>query len=566
MAPAMAAVTLIAALVYSPAAHRAWAAPPQAVPDVSVMVPAGGTAYLQVKGLSLRPNESIPSGPLALATPALAPDLLRTTLYYGIDWGYSESDPRQVALAVWWAQDHVWYAEDHATAERIANAAASSPGTPSWNPGGRSLLTLVAQGQMNVGELALTASSQLPAMGTGTLALHNSGQQDYLVYLPYGTVFTSASGSVIVWAVSTGNTPATPQATPTAQQEETPAASPTSTPTPASAPTATPTISYKQGAEPTPEQSPSPSYKAPPSPATLTPTDTPQAEPTATSAPPASTPTPTSTPTPERTGAAQSPPGGAQANGQQHGPVPVEQANAAGDRTTTKPGDPGMPADRQNAANVSVPPLPSTPNVNSTPGAASPSPTRTGQAPAMPSPVGTSASNPGAGIPPAQATTQATVVMPAPAPTGASRLPTPTGGTIKPTPTPSSSSLGGLASDSSAATQTALAENGASKGTTTPAPTPVPQPLPTASGKEPETPVIIVNPEDQKAQTPISPPLQGNPAGGTNTQGPQGSPPQNTPVTGGGPSTLPMWLALVGVLLVAGGWGLRRASHHSRTA
>ena len=524
------------------------------------MVPAGGTAYLQVKGLSLRPNAGIPSGPLALATPALAPELLRTTLYYGIDWGYSESDPRQVALAVWWAQDHVWYAEDHATAERIANAAATAPGTPSWNPGGRSLLMLVAQGQMSVGELALTASPQFPAVGTGTLALHNSAQQDYLVYLPYGIVFTSASGSVIVWAVSTGNTPATPQATPTAQQE-TPAASPTSTPT--SAPTVTPTTSYKQGAEPTPEQSPSPSYKASPSPATFTPTDTPQAEPTATPAPPTSTPTPTPTSaaTPGQTEATQSPPGGAQASGQRQNPASVEQVNAAGNRTTTKPDNPGVPvsAGGQNAVNISVPPLPATPNIN-------PSPTGTGRAPAMPSPVGTSASNPGAGIPPAQATTQATVVMPAPAPTGASTLPTPTGGTIKPTPTPSSSSSGGLASDSNAATPTALAGSGASGGTTTPAPTPVPQPLPTTSGKEPETPVIIVNPEDQKAQTPVSPPLQGNPAGGTNTQGSQGSPPQNTPVTGGGPSTLPVWLALVGVLLVAGGWGLRQASHHSRTA
>src|SRR5207302_6036083 len=95
---------------------------------------------IEVQGIALQPGSALPTGSLTLSTSALAPDRVRTALYYGIDWGYATSDPQQVALAVWWVQDGTWHGTDHATAERIANAAASSPGTPSWNPDGRSLL------------------------------------------------------------------------------------------------------------------------------------------------------------------------------------------------------------------------------------------------------------------------------------------------------------------------------------------------------------------------------------------------------------------------------------------
>src|SRR6266568_1813972 len=111
------------------------------VPGNSLQIPAGGAGYLQVRGIALQPGANIPADSLTIAAQQpQAGDRIRTTLFYGIDWGYSDSAPQQVALAVWWAQDGTWHATDHATAERIASAAANAPGIPSWNPDGRNLL------------------------------------------------------------------------------------------------------------------------------------------------------------------------------------------------------------------------------------------------------------------------------------------------------------------------------------------------------------------------------------------------------------------------------------------
>ncbi len=45
----------------------------------------------------------------------------------------------------------------------------------------------------------------------------------------------------------------------------------------------------------------------------------------------------------------------------------------------------------------------------------------------------------------------------------------------------------------------------------------------------------------------------GNPSG----QG-QGSPPKTNPVTGAGPSSMPLWLSAGALLMLLGGWALRR--------
>src|SRR5262245_31238460 len=105
------------------AVPSASAAPLASVPAVAVNVPAGGSASLEVRGFALQPGAVLPQGPMTLGQQPLASDRVRTTLYYGIDWGYAATDPQQVALAIWWAQDGNWLAPDHAIAERIAGAA-----------------------------------------------------------------------------------------------------------------------------------------------------------------------------------------------------------------------------------------------------------------------------------------------------------------------------------------------------------------------------------------------------------------------------------------------------------
>ncbi|HET6260953.1 MAG TPA: hypothetical protein VFG99_01790, partial [Chloroflexia bacterium] len=99
-----------------------------AVPTTSAMIPAGGSATLQVRGMSLQPGSTISGVPVSLAAQPVPPDNVRTALYYGINWGYTETDPQQAVLAVWYAQDGTWRGDNHDTAEQIHSAAASSPG------------------------------------------------------------------------------------------------------------------------------------------------------------------------------------------------------------------------------------------------------------------------------------------------------------------------------------------------------------------------------------------------------------------------------------------------------
>jgi len=143
----------------------ATASPLSVVPGNSLQIP-GGTSYLQVRGIALQPGTNLPATALTLASQQpQAGDRLRTTIFYGIDWGYSDSAPEQIALAVWWAQDGNWRSTDHATAERIGMAAASAA-IPSWNPDGRNLLTAIAQGQVSISELTLNPSRKLRLWAT----------------------------------------------------------------------------------------------------------------------------------------------------------------------------------------------------------------------------------------------------------------------------------------------------------------------------------------------------------------------------------------------------------------
>src|SRR4051812_48123585 len=191
----MAMLSPLAGLFGASSAH---ASPLGSVPAVSVTVPAGGSATLQVRGLALQPGSLLPQGALALGQQTLATERVRTALYYGINWGYADTDPQQVALAVWWAQNGQWPETDHTYAQRIADAAAASPGLPPWLGDGRSLVSLVSRGQLSLTSLSLAPASTT-SFGTGTLTVRNSSGQDLLVYLPYGTVFTGANGSALVW-------------------------------------------------------------------------------------------------------------------------------------------------------------------------------------------------------------------------------------------------------------------------------------------------------------------------------------------------------------------------------
>ncbi len=318
-----------------------------AVPTTSVMVPAGGSAQLQVRGMSLQPGSTIPAALLSLAEPSQPPDNVRITLYYGINWGYTETDPEQAVLAVWYAQDGTWRGDQHATAEQIYAAAAGSPGVPSWSPNGRSALQLASSGQVTLGEVAFAPSSLTPSVGSGTLTLTNTSSQELLVYLPYGTIFGSGPGAVLVWAVGEV-TQVAPSATTGAAQpqptdtvgvvENTPTQTATATTSAAAPPskkapgTPSPSPEAAQEASTTPQTAPGKKSAATAT-ATSAPTDTATPAPTDTA-----TQAPTSTATVEATIATVATVATTTSK------VPAASQNAATDQAAAAPVPPDAPA------------------------------------------------------------------------------------------------------------------------------------------------------------------------------------------------------------------------------
>ena len=112
-------------------AEAAYAAPLGSVPAVLGHSASGRQRYPPGR-LALQSGSLLPQGALALASKTLATRRApRSTIcFYGINWGYADTDPPYVALAVWWAQTGQSPATDHTYAQRIADAAAASPGHP----------------------------------------------------------------------------------------------------------------------------------------------------------------------------------------------------------------------------------------------------------------------------------------------------------------------------------------------------------------------------------------------------------------------------------------------------
>jgi hypothetical protein len=501
-------------------------------------VPVGGTATITVRAVALTPGAAIPAGPFVLAQPPLATDQLRAAVFYGIDWGYAEAAPAQVALALWYLQDGVWRADDHAIAERISSAAATTLGTPSWLADGRNVLLAAAEGQAALSELALAPVTDSSTIGTGSLTVTNTGFADALFHLPYGTVFTGPSGSVIVWAAPALSGA---QSTPSPQPAE-PTAAPTSEVEPSATPVAEPQPPFAsdppvkgEPATPTPvlEATPTPGPKdvtATPEPATATPSPE----------PPTAAPTDTPVPAPQDT-----PAGVEDASRQLPGAGPAAPAAAPDPEVVTGK---AQDQEQEGAPEAPLPP----------PGVTATADTEQG----VPAPVGTSVSA-GAQVPPPVAT-QPGDAIPSPvqtvigtAPPGsdvpspvASRQPT---SPVRSTP-PAVVSPSPTVEETVEPTQTAAPVVEATVEVPTPAPTPVPVP-PTPDESTGEGPIINVAPGDTKPDTSGG---AVEPSAGESTS--SGMPQTYNPNTGGGGTLVPLWLGLLSAVMVLGGWSLRRVS------
>lgn len=526
-----------------------------AVPGWSVTIPAGGTSSIQVSGITLQPGSSLPTGALDLAAQPLAPDLVRTALFYGIDWGYTSTAPDQVALAVWWMQNNTWPTTDHTVAQRIADAAATAPGTPSWNPDGRNLLTVMQSGQATLAPLTLTPSALDPSLGSGSLLITNTGINSITVYLPYGTLFSNTGGQVLVWASGTS---ASPTANPTSQTAATATlAAATDTPSPVP-PTDTPAPSSNTKGGGTGQ---------PPATATQAQVDT---APTATAQPqlkataiPTDTPVPTSTqtattaPTDTATTVVQptdTPDLTVQGGQAQNPMVPSNNNGVQPEDATGATANAAQAAVANNGVIENVvggPPLPTetaSGNSNSDTPNTGPAPVGTaisGATPAVPQGVSTAASQ---AAPPAQTTFQVPVAVPS-------------GVTLIPTGVPSRAVP--VATVTKAPTKTA-ATNSDNPGAK---PTPPQKPTPAPTAAPPPVKVLPTQSKNDGGGV-VDTTKGGNPGNtkgsGQGTTG--GTPPKVVPVTGGGPSSLPIWLGAASVLMVLGGWMLRKAARKASIA
>jgi hypothetical protein len=548
--------------------------------------------------MSLQPGSTIPASSVSLAEPSTPPDNVRVTLYYGINWGYTESDPQQAVLAVWYAQDGTWHGEQHATAEQIQSAAASSPGAPSWSPDGRSALQLAGSGQITLSQITFAPSSQSQSVGSGTLTLTNTSGQDLLVYLPYGTIFGSGSGSVLVWAVgqvaqaAPSATPeeAQPQPTDTVEVvEDTPTATPaetaaTATPRSKKAPGAsTPTTEATQ--EPSPTQATAPGRKsAATSTATSAPADTSTPVPTNTAT---QEPTSTATVAPPTAGTSSKPPTAKQnASADQYAPAAANDGSTAQNVAPSNGASTGSKATSNGQNNVQEPAGVSKSNGNSqapTTGKEVSDGTSEQAAPAqiaassegskvealapvvtitnIPKPVGTSASGDSAAVPPAVQTSGTTPVVPPVQTTNPTVRPGSTGQpTSVRTGTPGTSPTTRPTNTTTIPTPVSTPNNVPTKQV---APT---EALPDVPTKEPVPPEPTRLTDIQPTATAEVPVIVTDPGGagaaggqgGVQVGSDSGTAPAVNPRTGAGPSSLPLLLSISSLALVLCGLQLRR--------
>ncbi|MGI8586963.1 MAG: hypothetical protein ACR2M0_04645 [Chloroflexia bacterium] len=325
------------------------ASPLADVPAPYVSLAPGGQATLQVRALAIGPGGTLPGAGAVVGD--LAAQSLRSALYYGINWGYADSDPQQVFDAVSHAQTGTWPDNlDHSVAIRILAAAAGNP-NPSWLTQGTSALLARQAGNARLSLTELTAGPN-PHLGQGTLLITNLGLNAAQLYLPYGTLVSGGGSQALIWATAAGApVPAiTPTATATVAATvaaSTPTPSPTATPSaptpgvkppPATAPPETPlpdTPLPTKPPRPLPLTATPTATPVPDTPAPSTPVAGPKPPPTARAVPPTTAPTlpptnPTATAVPRLTATPAQPPAHSAAHAVPQNPPPLPRpANAA---------------------------------------------------------------------------------------------------------------------------------------------------------------------------------------------------------------------------------------------
>ncbi len=184
-------VGLVSSLALWPIAASAMGSTyyPQAKPNDSLTIPAGGTATLTVRGFCLDFGKPFPTQETTIK--GLADDKVRAALNYSIQKGYTEGNPQQVEQAVWFLRDNTWHNPDHPVGQEIVTnaTAANAPQAGS----GTALNDAVTQNKVTL-TAKFVAQTADHFYGDAQIQVKNSGTADVTVYMPIGTVFTVPTG------------------------------------------------------------------------------------------------------------------------------------------------------------------------------------------------------------------------------------------------------------------------------------------------------------------------------------------------------------------------------------
>ena len=155
----------------------------------TVTIAAGATATLTVRGFCLDFGKPFPTQDMAAKN--LAADKIRAALNYSIQKGYTEGNPQQVELAVWYLRDNIWHAEQRAIAEEIVRESANAP-VPVSTGDGVSLSDAVTQNLVTV-SATFVPQTQDAFYGDGKVTIRNTGSSEVKVFLPVGVTFTTVA-------------------------------------------------------------------------------------------------------------------------------------------------------------------------------------------------------------------------------------------------------------------------------------------------------------------------------------------------------------------------------------
>lgn len=187
--PAMLALGLMLSLFVSPMLASASVTQQTTQAPRTITIAAGATATLTARGFCLDFGKPFPTQDTSARN--LAVDRIRAALNYSIQKGYTEGNPQQVQLAVWYLRDNTWHAEQRVIAEEIVREAATAPVPPSTGEG-ISLSDAVTQNRVTV-TAKFVPQTQDAFYGDGTVTIQNTGTSEVRVFMPMGVTFSTVA-------------------------------------------------------------------------------------------------------------------------------------------------------------------------------------------------------------------------------------------------------------------------------------------------------------------------------------------------------------------------------------